>query len=132
TRMRRLMGQLRSAGKNEQQENFDLIILARELIARYAIERPIPVLMEESEGPIKICANRERFSSILGHLVQNAQEATPSGGRVILRVSRNKGLAQVEVEDTGQGMDPLFIRERLFRPFDSTKGLTGMGIGVFE
>jgi len=25
-----------------------------------------------------------------------------------------------------------FIRERLFRPFDSTKGLTGMGIGVFE
>src|SRR5699024_4670425 len=61
TRMRRLMGQLRSAGKNEQQENFDLIILARELIARYAIERPIPVLMEESEGPIKICANRERF-----------------------------------------------------------------------
>lgn len=29
-------------------------------------------------------------------------------------------------------MDSAFIRERLFRPFDSTKGLTGMGIGVFE
>ncbi len=25
-----------------------------------------------------------------------------------------------------------FIRNRLFKPFDSTKGLTGMGIGAFE
>jgi signal transduction histidine kinase len=65
-------------------------------------------------------------------LVQNAQEATPAKGRVILRVKEEKGLAQVEVEDTGQGMEPEFVRERLFRPFDSTKGLTGMGIGVFE
>ena len=29
-------------------------------------------------------------------------------------------------------MDEQFIRHRLFKPFDSTKGLTGMGIGVFE
>ena len=29
-------------------------------------------------------------------------------------------------------MSPEFIRDRLFRPFDSTKGLTGMGIGAFE
>ena len=29
-------------------------------------------------------------------------------------------------------MDQEFIRERLFRPFDSTKGLTGMGIGAYE
>jgi signal transduction histidine kinase len=65
-------------------------------------------------------------------LIQNSQEATPPEGRVILRVKDKEGLAQVEVEDTGQGMEPVFIRERLFRPFDSTKGLTGMGIGVFE
>jgi signal transduction histidine kinase len=29
-------------------------------------------------------------------------------------------------------MDETFLRERLFRPFDSTKGLTGMGIGAYE
>ena len=38
----------------------------------------------------------------------------------------------VEIEDSGSGMDDDFIRHRLFKPFDSTKGLTGMGIGVFE
>jgi signal transduction histidine kinase len=38
----------------------------------------------------------------------------------------------VEIEDYGVGMDEDFMRNRLFKPFDSTKGLTGMGIGAFE
>ena len=38
----------------------------------------------------------------------------------------------IEVQDTGNGMDEAFIKERLFRPFDSTKGKAGMGIGVYE
>ena len=29
-------------------------------------------------------------------------------------------------------MSPEFIRERLFRPFDSTKGSHAMGIGVYQ
>ena len=29
-------------------------------------------------------------------------------------------------------MNDEFLRNRLFKPFDSTKGLTGMGIGAFE
>jgi signal transduction histidine kinase len=40
--------------------------------------------------------------------------------------------AVVTVRDTGTGMSEAFIRDRLFKPFESTKGLTGMGIGAFE
>ena len=29
-------------------------------------------------------------------------------------------------------MTPEFIRDRLFKPFDSTKGVQGMGIGVYQ
>ncbi len=36
------------------------------------------------------------------------------------------------VEDTGAGMDADFVRDRLFRPFDSTKGSKGMGIGAYQ
>ena len=41
-------------------------------------------------------------------------------------------LAHQSVTDSGHGMDEEFIKNRLFRPFDSTKGLTGMGIGAYE
>ena len=40
--------------------------------------------------------------------------------------------AVLAVSDSGTGMDETFIRERLFRPFDSTKGKAGTGIGVYE
>ncbi|HSO48610.1 MAG TPA: ATP-binding protein, partial [Rhizobiaceae bacterium] len=37
----------------------------------------------------------------------------------------------IEVSDRGKGMTAEFIRDRLFRPFQTTKE-SGMGIGVFE
>jgi signal transduction histidine kinase len=38
----------------------------------------------------------------------------------------------VFIQDSGSGMTEEFIRNRLFKPFESTKGLTGMGIGVYQ
>ena len=37
----------------------------------------------------------------------------------------------MEVVDTGPGMSAKYIREKLFRPFESTKQ-TGMGVGTYE
>lgn len=37
----------------------------------------------------------------------------------------------IEVRDSGEGMDPAFIRDVLFRPFRSTKR-GGMGIGAYQ
>jgi signal transduction histidine kinase len=68
---------------------------------------------------------------VIGHIIQNAIEATPYDGSVEVRVDRKNDRAIVEVEDNGRGMDEAFIRDRLFSPFDSTKG-SGMGIGAYE
>jgi len=38
----------------------------------------------------------------------------------------------IEVADSGAGMSAEFVRDRLFRPFDSTKGPKGMGIGAYQ
>ena len=46
--------------------------------------------------------------------------------------SINNGQVVVKFIDTGCGMDEDFIRNNLFRPFKSTKGKKGMGIGVYE
>ena len=48
-----------------------------------------------------------------------------------LKLGRQNGHAMVEVGDEGQGMSPEFVRDRLFKPFQSTKQ-AGMGIGAYE
>jgi signal transduction histidine kinase len=51
---------------------------------------------------------------------------------VHLRLRREGVHAVVEIDDNGTGMEPAFVSERLFRPFDSTKGSKGMGIGAYQ
>ena len=67
----------------------------------------------------------------MGHLIQNGIEATSRHGHVWVRLKRKYDFAMIEIKDTGHGMSQEFIREKLFRPFESTKS-AGMGIGVFE
>ena len=75
--------------------------------------------------------HEERIERVLGHVVQNAFDATPPSGRVWVRLARKAGQARVEVGDSGQGMSAEFVESRLFKPFQTTKA-TGMGIGAYE
>jgi signal transduction histidine kinase len=75
--------------------------------------------------------HEQRLERVLGHLVQNALDATPLSGRVWVRLEQSAGRAGVVVGDTGAGMSAEFIQTRLFRPFNSTK-TSGMGIGTYE
>jgi len=69
---------------------------------------------------------------VLNHLIQNAQEATKDDGWVKVVLSANDKYVQIDITDNGTGMSAEFIENRLFKPFDTTKGNAGMGIGVFE
>jgi signal transduction histidine kinase len=75
--------------------------------------------------------HEDRVERVIGHIVQNALDATESGGRVWVRLKPQGAHAVVEVGDTGEGMTPEFLRERLFKPFQTTKP-AGMGIGAYE
>ncbi len=130
-RMTRLMAQMRQGTRGGHREVFDLNQILQEVADRRSSHRPVPELALP-DVPLCVEADREQLATVFGHLVQNAQEATPDDGQVRIRLSAAEGQAIIEVEDTGVGMDPGFISERLFKPFDSTKGLTGMGIGMFE
>ncbi len=72
-----------------------------------------------------------RLELALGHLVQNAIEASPPEEPVWLSVHRRGLEVLVTVLDHGRGMSAEFIRHGLFTPFDSTKP-GGFGIGAFE
>jgi len=75
--------------------------------------------------------HEERLERVIGHLVQNALDAVGEEGRVTVNVARIGSEAVVEVSDNGPGMSPEFVREQLFKPFESTKA-SGMGIGAYE
>ena len=73
----------------------------------------------------------DRVERILGHLVQNALDATDTGGRVQLFLNKVSNQAEIVLCDSGQGMSPEFVSQNLFKPFQSTKQ-NGMGIGAYE
>lgn len=66
--------------------------------------------------------------------VENALEAMGGQGTLTVRTasSRRGGRLHdlVEIADDGPGMSEAFVRERLFRPFGSTKE-AGLGLGVY-
>ena len=71
------------------------------------------------------------LETLLGHLIQNAIEASPEDAPVTLEVHAGDSEARIDVVDRGCGMSPLFVREKLFKPFVSSKP-GGFGLGAFE
>jgi len=130
-RMNHLMAQLRGGVQAGKAEQVDLAELVREVAETRTDRSPHPALEIPAE-PLNLHADRARLGAVIGHVVQNAREATPDAGEVRLRLDRDGGDAVLDVVDSGEGMSPGFIRERLFKPFDTSKGSTGMGIGAFE
>lgn len=93
---------------------------------------PVPIYDDEFEDKVFIQADKERVKNVFSHLIQNSQDATNENGWV--RVSRveKTGFFGVCIEDDGIGMSEEFIANRLFKPFDTTKGNAGMGIGAYD
>jgi putative PEP-CTERM system histidine kinase len=129
-RMNKVLAQLRRSNDETRIQSMALSDILNDAAAskqafklRPTLELPPPTLC--------IRAERERLTRAIGHLLQNALEATPPTGKVTLSAREESGQAIVDIIDTGMGMDDEFIRTRLFQPFDSTKG-AGMGIGAYE
>lgn len=129
-RMRQLMLQLREgATPTGTVHGVDLSAIAQR-IARVTEGRGRTLEIRQGE-PLVARGHEERLERIIGHMVQNALDATDATGRVWLVLERSAGMAMVEVGDTGRGMSEEFVRERLFKPFQTTKE-AGMGIGAYE
>ena len=134
-KMNRMLGQLRKERTGDNAETglnrANLITIAQRAINDRLVDNPKPVL-ETTEQVLYVATDLDRLLSVLEHLLQNAQDATEDNGQVILRITVKEESVVIEIIDTGCGMDSQFIRDRLFRPFDTTKGNAGMGVGVYE
>jgi putative PEP-CTERM system histidine kinase len=129
-RMKQLMLQLREGTTPiDAPRGVDLGEIVRGIVrSKSTQESEIELQMGEQ---VLAKGHPHRLERVIGHIVQNALDASRPGSRVWVRLEANVGQAMVEVGDRGHGMTPEFVRERLFKPFQTTKP-NGMGIGAYE
>src|SRR5205814_3506813 len=129
-RMNKLMLQLRTgATPVEKPRPVDLETVIRDVCVAKS-EHNASIEMDLTPG-ISAMGHTDQLEHVIGHLVQNALDATDGRGKVTVRLRRDDDAAVIEVTDSGVGMTQEFVRDRLFKPFQTTKA-TGMGVGVYE
>lgn len=128
---------------------FDLVRVVDQieaLVSPRAAAKGIAIEREGEPGPITIVADMGQVRQVLLNLLINALDATPEGGMIWIRLSREPhgaadpgasgiggpahggGWLAIRVADSGCGL-PDELRDRIYEPFVSTKE-TGLGLGL--
>lgn len=103
----------------------DVLILMKKQILEEGVKvetnltRNIPDV-SASAGPIK---------QIIINIMLNALFAVEKGGKITVETGLNDKFAYVSIEDNGPGIPP-DILPHIFEPFYSTKGVSGVGLGL--
>ena len=131
-RMRSVMEHLQQAPNDKRRlERVELGKLIMQTVSNCSDRRPEP-RAQIGEQQVWIHADEDRLGMALHHAIRNAQDATDSDGEVRVVLTSEESTCRIQIVDNGVGMSEEFVRERLFRPFDSTKGVQGMGIGAYQ
>jgi len=92
-------------------------------------------LTQEGDLETGVKADPDRLKEVLTNLVGNAIKYTPDGGRVVVKVKKESGLAKVSVTDNGLGIseeDQKHLFEKFYRvENDQTRMVKGSGLGLF-
>jgi signal transduction histidine kinase len=129
--MNKLLQQLSTGSRGEEKlRPIALADLVGRVVASKKAER-VAIAVHAADSTVAALGYEQRFERVVGHLVQNAIDAVQPAGDVRISIGADGANAVIEVADSGCGMSEAFVRERLFRPFQTTKG-NGMGIGAYE
>ncbi|MDZ7962089.1 MAG: ATP-binding protein [Aulosira sp. DedQUE10] len=82
----------------------------------------------------EVLGDAARLQQVIWNLLSNAVKFTPAGGRVEIRLETIDSQAQIQVTDTGRGINPEFLPYVFdyFRQADSsiTRTFGGLGLGL--
>ena len=79
----------------------------------------------------RILMDPEQIQKVVTNLILNAREAIKAAGAIRVQTAKENGWVLFSVADDGCGMSDEFIRQSLFKPFQTTKK-SGLGIGLFH
>jgi len=91
--------------------------------------KSVSIEFENAPPSIKVQINPPRLSRVFHNLINNATDAMPSGGRIILRFHVNEQEVVTELQDEGKGIPPQ-MGDRLFQAFATYGKANGTGLGL--
>jgi signal transduction histidine kinase len=95
-----------------------------------AERRGIALEVKTEDGSAKVAASAEAVNEILSNLLVNALEATPHGGRVLVKSTSENDTCSFTIEDNGPGISAS-ARDKILQPFFTTKAQgTGLGLAI--
>lgn len=99
------------------------------LVEHEAAVRGVTVRVEQTAHN-EVAIEAQEFQQVMVNLIGNAVQASQRGQEVIVRCAdwADRGVL-IEVEDHGEGIAPEHL-PRVFKPFFSTKGASGTGLGL--
>ncbi len=114
-----------------RQEDLHAIALrmTRFLEPSFSDARVRALVPQDGGRPVLATCDPAMVEQILLNLLKNAVEALPGGGTVTIATGRADHQAFIDVQDDGPGLDAE-AASNLFRPFSTTKGPLGTGLGL--
>ncbi len=115
-------------------EPVDVIVLCEQIIAQVkdTKEIDVEVRLEVNNCPGLVLLDRGLVNQILRHLISNAVKFSRPGGEVMVRLGRQGGRLNIQVQDQGIGI-PLADRSRVFDGFfrgSNVGSIPGTGLGL--
>ena len=115
----------RDSGKEDMADLTEVVLTFASLIEKSLAEKHIELDLQLNPAPV-VAVRVDWMHTVLGNLLDNAEEAMPEGGRVDIEVGADEKTVWVKFSDEGVGIEPEEW-ERIFGPFYTTKGVTGQG-----
>lgn len=106
----------------------DTIQAMAQTIQPISLMQGITLVLEISAHSVYVMGDNEQLLQALLSLLNNAIEASPKGGKVIIRLTEYESLARISVIDDGPGI-PKNLRHRVLDPFFTTQA-DGTGLGL--
>ncbi|MCX7677666.1 MAG: PAS domain S-box protein [Spirochaetes bacterium] len=138
-KMRNITNQLLNLAKPEEEEK-EILTISKvleshpiQLVLKRMKEKGYEVETYVAPNTPMVKATMNHLVQVLLHLISNAEDAMPEGGKLTISVSRDTvgehPVARISVADTGIGI-PEENLTKIFQPFFTTKGQKATGLGL--
>jgi signal transduction histidine kinase len=121
------------SGEHPRPKSVDLVPLMRKVVALTAEPLREKHRIEVNLPPnLFVFTDPDRIEKVIENFIINALEAmADKNGKLVIEAGHTaRGAATFSITDTGPGMSPEFIDQKLFRPFSTTKK-QGVGLGLY-